>query len=76
MQSTESLDHCASIFMERIKDLFLYQHVKEFTRHRLGQSPSRLDLIFTNEPGMITDLDYLPPLGASDHDCLSFILIE
>ena len=72
MQSTESLNHCSSLFIERIKDLFLYQHVEECTRHRVGQSPSRLDLIFSNEQGMITDLDYFQPLGASDHDCLVF----
>ena len=72
MQSTESLNHCSSLFIECIKDLFLYQHVKDCTRHRVGQSSSRLDLIFSNEQGMVTDLDYVQPLGASDHDCLVF----
>ena len=45
-QSTDNVEHCSSIFMECVKDLFLYQHVTEHTRHRVGQSPSRLDLIF------------------------------
>lgn len=72
LQTTESTDSSASIFIETIKDLFLYQHVEENTRHRAEQSPARLDLIFTNEPGMISDLDYLPPIGASDHSCLCF----
>ena len=72
LQSHESLEHSSSLFMETIKDLFLYQHVVEDTRFRVGQSPSRLDLIFTNEDGMISNLDTLLPIGASDHSCLSF----
>ena len=71
-QSTENFDHCSSLFMEKVKDLFLYQHVTENTRHRIGQSPSQLDLIFINEINMVTDLDYMLPLGASDHSCLVF----
>ena len=75
LQSNESSDHSSSTFMEKTKDLFLYQHVEETTRHRMGQSPSRLDLLFTNEVGMINDLEYLPPIGASDHVCLVFKFI-
>ena len=73
-QSSDSYmyDHCTSIFTECIKDTFLFQHVKESTRHRGDQTPSRLDLIFTNEEEMVTDLEYLPPLGAIDHSCLCF----
>ena len=33
---------------------------------------STLDLVFTNEEGMLTNLSYLPPLGNSDHVCLRF----
>ncbi|MCG8075274.1 MAG: endonuclease/exonuclease/phosphatase family protein, partial [Candidatus Thiodiazotropha taylori] len=71
-QSTEAFDQCSSLFMEKVKDLFLYQHVMDYTRHRTGQSPSRLDLIFSNEANMVSELDYMPPLGASDHACLNF----
>ncbi len=38
----------------------------------MGQSSSRLDLIFSNEIDMVTDLEYMPPIGASDHSCLLF----
>jgi len=72
LKSSEHLEHCSTLFMETIKDLFLYQHVGGDTRHRVDQSPSRLDLLFTNEIGMISELDTLPPLGASDHCCLLF----
>jgi len=71
-QSTEALEHCPTLFTENVKDLFLYQHVGENTRHRVGQSSSRLDLIFSNEANMVNDLEYMPPLGASDHACLLF----
>lgn len=72
MQSRDSVDQCSSIFVETIKDSFLHQHVESETRFRQGQTPSRLDLLFTNESSMINDLEYLPPLGASDHVCLFF----
>ena len=44
----------------------------EPTRFREGQVPSVLDLVFTNEEGMISNLNYDPGLGASDHCLLSF----
>ena len=73
LQSSEHLEHSSTLFMEKIY-LFLYQHVDRDTRHWVGQSPLRLDLLFTNEIGMISELDRstLPPLGASDHCCLLF----
>ena len=71
-QSSDSINDSSSVFMETVNDLFLYQHVGENTRYRGDQTPSRLDLIFTNEINMITDLDYMPPIGASDHSCLLF----
>ena len=37
------------------------------TRHRDGQESSVLDLVFTLDPNMVTDLEHLPPLGHSDH---------
>ena len=40
-----------------------------------NESPSLLDLIFTNEPDMINNLSYLPPLGNSDHICIEFNLM-
>jgi hypothetical protein len=59
-------------FINTIQDLFLYQHVTENTRFREGQKPSLLDLILTNEDGMIKNILYQPPLGKSDHICLAF----
>ena len=60
--------------MELLQDLFLQQHVTEPTRYRNGEEPSLLDLIITNEVGMIENLSYHPALGDSDHCCLKFEL--
>ena len=69
-QTTEH--HRASKFLESTCDAFLYQHVTSPTRYREGQNPSTLDLIFTNEEGMVMDLWELGKLGNSDHVTLSF----
>ena len=56
-------------------DLFLFQHITKPTRFRKDESPSLLDLVFTNEQDMISNLSYLPPLGKSDHICIHFELL-
>ena len=57
-------------FLRCIQDSFLYQQVNETTRVRTGQRSNLLDLVLTREEGMVRDIEYLPPLGASDHLCL------
>ncbi len=52
--------------------MFLYQHITKYTCYREGQHSSLLDLIVMNEEGMANDLQYLSPLGKSDHICLVF----
>ena len=37
------------------------------TRGRVNQDPRVLDLILTNEDGMVTDIEHYSPLGKSDH---------
>ena len=61
-------------FLEVIQDSFLIQHVKKATRFRHGNNPHILDLVFTNEEGMISNMTHLPPLGNSDHEVLWFKL--
>ena len=34
-----------------------------------------MDLVFSNEEGMVTDLSYDAPLGKSNHGCLSFDIV-
>ena len=74
--STAPEGHPSHLFIEAIQDCYLYQHVHKPTRFRLGESASILDLIFTNEEGMVKNLDYLPGLGSSDHVVLKFDLVS
>ena len=59
-------------FIEPLQECYLYQHVTEPTRHRKDETPSLLDLVLTSEEGMVQEIQYLPPLGESDHVCLRF----
>ena len=65
----------AELFFETSQDLFLYQHVNLKTRFRIGNNPSRLDLVFTNEEHMVDELLDHQPLGKSDHVVLSWEFI-
>ena len=62
----------SELFLECLRDCFWFQHVQEFTRYRHNQQPSILDLIITNEEDMVLGLEFLSPLGASDHKVLTF----
>ena len=62
---------CVCVCGEK-QTLFLYQHVTQHTRIRGSDKPSLLDLILTNEEGMVSDVQYHAPLGASDHCVISF----
>ena len=66
-------DHLTE-FINSVQNCFLFQHVKFPTRYRPGETANILDLIMTNEEGMISDVEHLPGLGKSDHECLSFYL--
>ena len=48
------------------------QHISSPTRIREGHLPSLLDLIITNDEQSIDTVNYLPPLGKSDHVLLKF----
>ena len=66
-------EHLATLFLEAIRDTYLFQHVREPTRYRNDNIPSILDLILTNEEDMVCQIDYLPSLGSSDHVVLTFV---
>ena len=59
-------------FIETVRDCYLYQHIQEPTRGRGSNIPSCIDLIFTNEEGMISDINLDSPLGKSDHSVIIF----
>ena len=45
-------------FLEVVDDLFLFQHITAPTRFRPGETPSLLNLVFTNEQDMINNILY------------------
>ena len=51
------------------------QHVKVDTRFRMGQKSSLLDLVITNESGMVENLQLFSPIGKSDHGVLFFSFV-
>ena len=73
-ESSDEKNEHITTFINTVQDCFLHQHVTENTRFRLGEEPSLLDLIFTNEEGLICNLEYQSGLGGSDHISLSFYL--
>ena len=73
-ETGSSVTSAESLFLDAINDSYLYQHVSYPTRARLHQCPSILDLVFTNEDGMLSNLEYMAPLGKSDHSVLCFQL--
>ena len=69
-----SESHYSHIFLAAVHDSLLFQHVTQITRYREGGIPSLLDLVLTNEEGMLSRLEYSPGLGKSDHVLLTFEL--
>ena len=67
-------DHDARLFLDCINDCFLHQHVNVPTHNIDGPNPTQLDLIFTENPYSIEDLELLAPLGKSHHATLKFNL--
>ena len=72
MTTASNEQHNSTLFIESIRDSFLFQHVTKPTRIRENNEPSILDLIFTNEEEMVSDIQYESSLGKSDHLILSF----
>ena len=65
-------EHIATLFLESIRDSYLFQHVREPTRFRNDNIPSVLDLVLSNEEHMVEKIKYLLGLGSSDHVLLDF----
>ena len=71
-------DTDANRFFNKTNDLFLHQHINDWTRCRAGHHPSTLDYryVFTDEDNVIEDITYSPPLGKSDHVCIEINYIN
>ena len=53
-----------------LQNLYLQQMISKPTRNKHGQRSNILDLIFTNDDSIITNVEHIAPLGKSDHDVL------
>ena len=52
--------------------MYLYQHITDPTHYRASQRPNTLDLVITNEEGMVDNVALRAPVGKSHHTCISF----
>ena len=64
-------DGTAQAFLESIEETYWTQHIVEPTRKRGSDNPSLLDLLFTNEEDMISEINMESPLGKSDHSVIN-----
>ena len=59
-----------------LSDFISHSHAEQLitkpTRYRIGQNPSTLDLVFASDSNLITNIQYMAPLGKSDHVVLKF----
>ena len=65
--STVGVNHQATKFMEGVRDTFMHQHFEHPTHRRGNQQENTLDLIFSNEQGMVDNVEHSPPIGKSHH---------
>ena len=73
VSTTNSHEQISTKFYELCKDNYLEQHeTKPTTRCRGSDTPSILDLIFTDETSMIDTIEHNASLGNSDYDVLEF----
>ena len=70
--TSKGTDECEYHFVECVKDCYWFQHIKETTRGRGTNNASLLDLVLTNEEGMVSDINIEAPLGKSDHSVILF----
>ena len=75
LRTNRTGDAQARRFLETILENYLHQHIEQPTRARGEENPNVLDLLFTNELNMVTEVNHMSPLGKSDH-CILSIDIE
>ena len=54
-------DSKEALFIETIRDCFMFQHNNKNSRRRGDDAPSNLDLIFTNEAMHVSDVEHRSP---------------
>ena len=64
--------HMAEKFLTCTQENFLFQHVSTPTHFRPNCKPSLIDLVFSNDPNFIYDMQQYDPIGASHHNMIIF----
>lgn len=67
-----STEQFSQVFIEKIRDGYLFQKVDEVTRFREGSTGNILDLVFCNDDQLIEEVSIDSPIGKSDHGCILF----
>ena len=73
-ESVDETTETIQPLIDTIQSCYLLQHIFEPTRFRDGNEQGLLDLVFTNEEGMIGNIIHNPGLDESDHICINFDL--
>lgn len=69
--------HLCRKFYDVVQELYLQQLVDRPTHYRCMQTPTLIDLLFTDNEEHISNVQFLPPLGKSHHLIITFnIAIE
>ena len=72
MTSEYNMDALNNKLIEVLRDCFLEQVITENTRARGTNVPSLIDLVLCNDRELINNINYLSPLGKSDHCIITF----
>ncbi|KAG7173309.1 putative Endonuclease-reverse transcriptase-containing protein 10, partial [Homarus americanus] len=70
--SVMGLNDVGTMFIEKVRDCFLTQHIEEIIRIRGDSTGNTLDLLFSKEESIVGDVKLESPLGKSDHACIYF----
>ena len=58
-----------------MQSLGMVQFVSDSTRVSSSTPQNILDLVFSNDPLLIQNMNQLPPLSSSDHNIIDFIIL-
>ena len=72
VKSNKPDNHKASKFLQMISDCFWTQHITEPKHYRGCQTPKILDLVFSNEEGLVEKVQTESPLEKSHHKIINF----
>ena len=68
-----NVNNVNNLLLDTTRECYLHQSIEENTRARGGNTPSLNYLVFTYDTKYIENIEYLSPLGKSDH---SVILLD